>query len=66
MVSDVSDTTISVNNINHARRAIQRHSIFITDVYQNYILDEIIYSEQIDFEIMIKIDDKSEFKNTYI
>ena len=49
LVKYVQDIPTSVFNINKAQKALQRHSIWITDSDHEYILGGILRREQIDW-----------------
>ena len=51
---------ISVCNGNKAKQALQRHTIFLTDYYHGYILEEIELRDKIEYERNIR-DDGDEY-----
>ena len=59
VVTDVADIPRSVWNRKQANKSTPIFPILVLDLDHNYMLDEIMYIDQIEFNRQIDIDDKS-------
>ena len=55
-VKDVHDITKSIYNINHAKQALRKHYICLTDSDHDYFLDKIKHRDKIALEFVLRDD----------
>ena len=56
-VKHVHDIPISVSNRNKKIQALKIYPTFLTDSYHDYIIDEILHRDKIEFETNISAED---------